>query len=150
MAAGCRRSGRFFYSARKKTAKQYLEGPDENIRWIYSEMFDQFTAAYEERHQKRIKETIERNREAEEFSRKHAKTFEFNFSFNDFISEKPIVDHFAVLGISREAGPREAKQAYWNLARRYHPDLNPNDSAAEEKFKCVSVSYQETMKRFNN
>lgn len=150
VAAGCRRSGRFFYTAKRKTAKQYLEGPDENIRWIYSEIFDQFTEAYEERYQKRINDTTIRRMEAEEYSRKHTKTFEFNFNFNDFIAERPTIDHYAVLGISREAGPREAKQAYWNLARQYHPDLNPNDSAAEEKFKCISVSYQEIMKQFGN
>ena len=97
-----------------------------------------------------MKETIKRNRDAEEYSRTHTKTFEFNFNFNDFISEKPIVDHHAVLGVAKKAGPREVKQAYWSLARQYHPDLNPNDRAAEEKFKCVSVSYQEIMKQFNN
>ena len=150
VAAGCRRSGRFFNTARKKTAKEYLESPDENVHWIYSEIFDQFAEAYEERYQKRVKETMRRKREDEEYSRRHAKIFEFNFNFNDFISDKPIIDHHAVLGVTKKVGPREVKQAYWNLARQYHPDLNPNDSAAEEKFKCVSVSYQEIMRQFNN
>lgn len=149
VGAGARRSGRHFYTARRKTAKQYLEGPDENIHWIYSERYDQFTEAYEKRYRKRVKETAKERRESAEYSRKHAKTFEFNFNFNDFIAEKPTVDHYAILGISKKAGPREVKQAFWDLARQYHPDLNPNDSKAEETFKCISVSYQELMKQFN-
>ena len=149
MAAGCRRSGRFCYTAKRKTAKEYLEGPDENIHWIYSEKFDQFTEAYEERYQQRAKDTMKKNQEDEEYRRKNTKTFEFNFNdfnFRDFISDKPTVDHFAVLGVDKKSGPREIKRAYWSLARQYHPDLNPNDSEAEEKFKCISVSYQELMK----
>ena len=93
---------------------------------------------------------MRRKREGEECIRRHAKTFEFNFNFNDFISDKPIIDHHAVLGVTKKAGPREVKQAYWTLAKQYHPDLNPNDSLAEERFRCVSVSYQEIMKKFGN
>lgn len=149
VAANCRRSGRFLYTAKRKTAKQYLEGPEENIPWIYAEQFDQFTEAYEKRYQERIKRTAAEREERAEKSKKNARRVEFNFNFNDFVGEKPSIDHFAVLGISKESGPREVKRAYWSLARQYHPDLNPNNSAAEEKFKCFSVSYQELMRLFD-
>jgi molecular chaperone DnaJ len=51
-------------------------------------------------------------------------------------------DPYAVLGVSRSAAPDEIKSAYRKLARRYHPDVNPGDSSAEEKFKEVSEAYQ--------
>ena len=113
-------------------------------------MFDQFTDAYEERYQQRIRETIQRNEEAEEYSKKNTSTFEFEFDFTDFIAKDSVVDHYVVLGVDKNAGPREVKQAYWTLAKQYHPDLNPNDSLAEERFRCVSVSYQEIKKKFGN
>lgn len=152
VAVNCRRTGRFFFTAKKKTAKAYLEVPDEQIHWIYSEQYDQFTESYERRHQKQADEFAKRVAKENESRKKNAKTFEFNFndfSFDDFISDKPVVDHFAVLGVRKKAGPREIKRAYWSLARQYHPDLNPNDREAEEKFKCISVSYQELMKTFD-
>lgn len=149
VAANCRRSGRFFYTAKLKTAKQYLEGPDESIHWIYSEQFDQFTEVYEKRYREKVKRIAKERAEQEEWSRKNARRVEFNFNYNDFIAPKPTVDHFAVLGLKKTSGPREVKQAYWSLARQYHPDLNPGNPAAEEKFKCISVSYQELMKLFD-
>jgi hypothetical protein len=149
VAANCRRSGRFLYTAKRKTVKQYLEGPDEYIPWIYSEQFDQFTEAYEKRYQERIMRTAAEREERAEKSRKNARRVEFNFDFNDSIVEKPSIDHFSILGISEKSGPREVKRAYWSLARQYHPDLNPNNSEAEEKFKRISVSYQELMRQFN-
>lgn len=51
-------------------------------------------------------------------------------------------DPYEVLGVARSAGQDEIKSAYRKLARRYHPDVNPNDPEAEEKFKEVSVSYE--------
>jgi len=50
-------------------------------------------------------------------------------------------DPYDVLGVSRNASPDEIKKAYRKLARQYHPDANPGDKAAEEKFKEVSESY---------
>jgi molecular chaperone DnaJ len=50
-------------------------------------------------------------------------------------------DHYEVLGLSRQASAAEIKAAYRQLALRYHPDRNPGDPSAEEKFKEVSVAY---------
>ncbi len=50
-------------------------------------------------------------------------------------------DYYEVLGVSRGASEQEIKRAYKKLARRYHPDLNPNDKRAEERFKEISEAY---------
>jgi molecular chaperone DnaJ len=50
-------------------------------------------------------------------------------------------DYYEVLGVGREAGDQEVKSAYRELAKRYHPDRNPDDPTAEEKFKEASEAY---------
>ena len=49
-------------------------------------------------------------------------------------------DPYKTLGVSRTATDEEIKKAYKKLARQFHPDLHPNDKAAEEKFKDISVA----------
>lgn len=50
-------------------------------------------------------------------------------------------DFYKVLGVSQKADANEIKKAYRKLARKYHPDQNPGDAVAEEKFKAISEAY---------
>ena len=54
---------------------------------------------------------------------------------------EPKRDYYEVLGLSRDAGPREIKAAYRRLARQYHPDVNKEDPEAEERFKEIGEAY---------
>lgn len=51
-------------------------------------------------------------------------------------------DYYNILGVSRNATEREIKQAYRKLARQHHPDVNPGDKSAEEKFKQINEAYE--------
>lgn len=50
-------------------------------------------------------------------------------------------DYYAVLGLKKGASLSEVKKSYRKLARKYHPDVNPGDKAAEKKFKDISEAY---------
>ncbi len=51
-------------------------------------------------------------------------------------------DYYNILGVSRNTSEKEIKQAFRRLARKYHPDVNPGDKSAEERFKQVSEAYE--------
>lgn len=50
-------------------------------------------------------------------------------------------DYYSTLGVKKDAKADELKKAYRKLARKYHPDVNPNDKSAEEKFKEIQEAY---------
>jgi molecular chaperone DnaJ len=64
-------------------------------------------------------------------------------------------DYYATLGVEKKATPEEIKKAYRKLARKYHPDRNPDDKAAEARFKEISQAHDvlgdpEKRKQYDN
>lgn len=51
-------------------------------------------------------------------------------------------DYYSLLGISKDASEEVIKEAYRKLAKKYHPDLNPNNKEAEQKFKEIAEAYE--------
>ena len=65
------------------------------------------------------------------------------------------VDYYKILGLTKNATEKEIKQAYRRFARKYHPDVNPNDVVAEAKFKEINqanevLSNPENRKKYDN
>jgi len=50
-------------------------------------------------------------------------------------------DYYEILGVKRDAKPEEIKKAYRRLARKFHPDVNPGDKSAEERFKLTTEAH---------
>lgn len=51
-------------------------------------------------------------------------------------------NYYDILGVKQDATPEEIKQSFRKLARQYHPDLNPGNKAAEERFKAINEAYE--------
>ncbi|MEK6681340.1 MAG: DnaJ domain-containing protein, partial [Nitrospirota bacterium] len=51
-------------------------------------------------------------------------------------------DYYNTLGIKKGASQDEIKKVFRKLARKYHPDVNPNDKTAEQKFKELNEAYE--------
>ncbi len=51
-------------------------------------------------------------------------------------------DYYQILGVSKDADEKEIRRAFRKLARQYHPDVNPGDQAAEERFKEINEAYE--------
>ena len=54
-----------------------------------------------------------------------------------------IDDPYKVLGVSRDASDEDIKRAYRQLAKKYHPDLNPGDKVAAQKMQEVNAAYEQ-------
>ena len=51
-------------------------------------------------------------------------------------------DYYKTLGVDKKASQKEIKKAYRRLARKYHPDVNPGDQAAEARFKEINEAHE--------
>ena len=51
-------------------------------------------------------------------------------------------DYYKILGVDKNTSQDDIKKAYRKLAKKYHPDLNPNDNKAQEKFKGINEAYE--------
>lgn len=51
-------------------------------------------------------------------------------------------DYYKILGVDKDTSQNDIKKAYRKLAKKYHPDLNPNDNKAQEKFKGINEAYE--------
>lgn len=79
----------------------------------------------------------------------------FENAKNENLNKMDFVDYYKILGIEKKASEADVKKAYRKLARKYHPDLNPNDKEAERKFKQINeanevLSNAENRKKYDS
>ena len=65
-----------------------------------------------------------------------------SFDFNNWDYKNVVVNPYRVLGISPFSSMNKIKKRYRELVKKYHPDKNPGDKSAEEKFKEISEAYE--------
>jgi len=53
----------------------------------------------------------------------------------------PKKDYYEILGVKKSASADDVRKAFRKLARKYHPDVNPGDKAAEERLKVINQAY---------
>tara|TARA_B100000989_G_C19374436_1_gene398848 strand:+ start:1 stop:687 length:687 start_codon:yes stop_codon:yes gene_type:complete len=145
-----KRTGRFCYAKTKKDLMKLICAG--NPSWYYIEWFDQFTKESEARWQRYLKKRRKEWKEREREAWANAKTFNFEFDPSayqnyqgtrfDFEKDLGNKDCYQILGVTRKVSQVDLKRAYWELAKRYHPDLNQNDNDAEEKFKEINNAYE--------
>ncbi len=66
----------------------------------------------------------------------------WNHTDHNMQPNKPNKDHYQTLGVSRQAGEKQIRQAFRRLARQHHPDVNPGNAEAERRFKEINAAYE--------
>jgi hypothetical protein len=145
VAATAQRTGRFFYSAKRITAKNYILDDIEIAPWLYLESFDQSTDEYEIRYRERVSRMAQEKEYREDNAKKYSHTVEFEFNGAE---KSKYSAYFETLCIHENASLREIKNAYWDLAKKYHPDLNPVNKDNANKFQEIANAYHEITKPF--
>ena len=57
-------------------------------------------------------------------------------------SSSNLKDYYKILGVPKNSSSKEIKKAYYNMAKKYHPDVNTNDPSAQKKFQEASEAYE--------
>lgn len=85
---------------------------------------------------------LNKSSRARSFPHTFAKTYKFQpeKAFSTYTSHTK--DPYTILGVSRVATAKEIKMAYFRLAKLHHPDMNPNDKTAKERFQQISAAYE--------